>query len=134
MVRIILGVIAGFIAWSILWVGSDQILIATLDWYGEHQSAFKDALTNGGSFQASTTILVMNLVRSVIISLIAGYLAALIANENRRAPLALGILLLLFGIMVQAIAWRYIPIWYPLLFLGLLVPVTIVGGKLRTPR
>ncbi len=27
MVRIILGVIAGFLVWSILWLGSDQVLI-----------------------------------------------------------------------------------------------------------
>lgn len=131
MVRIILGVIAGFVAWSILWVGSDQVLMATLDWYREHQNAFQKAMFNGESFQANTTILIMHLVRSVIISLISGYLAALVAAENRRAPLILGILLLLFGIMVQAYAWKYIPVWYHLLFLVLLIPVTMIGGRLR---
>jgi hypothetical protein len=131
MVRIILGVIAGFVAWSILWVGSDQVLMATLDWYREHQLAFQKAMFNGESFQASSTILIMHLVRSVIISLISGYLAALVAAENRRAPLILGVLLLLFGIMVQAFAWKYIPVWYHLLFLLLLIPVTMIGGRLR---
>ena len=131
MIRIILGVIAGFIAWSILWVGSDQILIATLGWYGEHQMAFQNAISGGGPFEASSTVLIMHLVRSVIISLISGYFAAVIARENRRAPLALGILLFLFGLMVQIVAWRYIPIWYHFLFLFLLIPVTIAGGRLR---
>jgi hypothetical protein len=40
-------------------------------------------------------------------------------------------LLFLFGLMVQIVAWRYIPIWYHFLFLFLLIPVTIAGGKLR---
>ena len=131
MIRIILGVIAGFIAWSILWVGSDQILIAMLGWYGEHQTAFQKAMSDGGPFEANSAVLIMHLVRSVIISLISGYLAALVAGENRRAPLALGILLFLFGLMVQIVAWRYIPIWYHFLFLFLLIPVTIAGGRLR---
>jgi hypothetical protein len=131
MVRIILGVIAGFIAWSIMWVGSDQVLISSIGWYGEHQLAFQRAMFNQEPFEASSTILVMHLVRSVIISLISGYLAALVAGENRRSPLALGVVLLLFGIMVQVVAWRYIPIWYHFVFLFLLIPVTIAGGKLR---
>ncbi len=33
----------------------------------------------------------MHLVRSIIISLMAGFIAAFVANENRKAPLALGI-------------------------------------------
>jgi hypothetical protein len=131
MVRIILGVVAGFIAWSILWVGSDQVLMASIGWYGQHQLAFQRAMFNGDPFEASTTILFMHLVRSVVISLISGYLAALVSGENRRSPLALGIVLLLFGLMVQITAWRYIPIWYHFLFLFLLIPVTVAGGKLR---
>ena len=42
MVRIILGVIAGFIAWSILWVGTDAVLMMlSTGWYGAHQEAFQ---------------------------------------------------------------------------------------------
>jgi len=132
MIRIILGVLVGFIVWSILWVGSDQVLVSTLGWYRDHQLGFQKAMFNGEPFQASTTVLIMNLVRSVIVSLISGYLAALVAGENKRSPLILGIILLLFGIMVEAIAWRYLPIWYHFLFLFLLIPVTIAGGKLRS--
>ena len=62
----------------------------------------------------------------------AGFLAAFIANENKKAPLALGILLLLFGLMVQVMAWSYLPIWYHAIFLVLLVPVTMIGGRLRS--
>jgi uncharacterized membrane protein YeaQ/YmgE (transglycosylase-associated protein family) len=133
MVRIILGVIAGFIAWSIVWVGSDQMLITlSREWYGSHQFAFENAMFNETAFTPDNTILLLHLVRAVIISLMAGFLAAFIANENRKAPFALGLLLLLFGLMVQVMAWRYLPVWYHAIFLALLVPVTVAGGRMRS--
>ncbi|MBP6003834.1 MAG: hypothetical protein KA746_10415 [Pyrinomonadaceae bacterium] len=131
MLRVILGVIAGFIAWSILWVGSDQVMMSAIGWYGEHQRAFEKAMTNGDAFTADTTILAMHIIRSVVISIMSGFLAAIIANENRRSTLILGIILFLFGAGVEAVAWKYLPIWYHLVFLVLLIPMTILGGKLR---
>ncbi|NOT47932.1 MAG: hypothetical protein HOP17_09330 [Acidobacteria bacterium] len=133
MIRIILGVIVGFVVWSILWVGSDQVLInASKDWYGAHQFGLEKAMYNGEPFVADTTILIVGLLRSVIFSLMAGFLAAFIANENSKAPFALGVVLLLVGIGVQVAVWKYIPIWYHFLFLFLLIPVTVAGGRLRS--
>ena len=132
MLRIILGVVAGFIAWSIVWVGSDQVLISLSPaWYGAHQVGFQAAMFNQQPFTPDTSILLMHLVRSVLISIMAGFIAAVVAGENRRSPLALGIVLLLFGIAVQAMAWSYLPVWYHLIFLLLLIPMTILGGKLK---
>jgi hypothetical protein len=43
MLRIVLGVIAGFIAWLIGWVGSEKILSAIWpEGFGAHQRAFED--------------------------------------------------------------------------------------------
>ena len=131
MVRIILGVIAGFIAWSIVWVGSDQIMMQSMHWYAEHQANFRMAMFNKTAFEPDGTVLVMNIVRSVVTSLLAGFIAALVAGESRRSTLWLGVILLLVGIMVEATAWNYLPIWYHLAFLVLLIPMTILGGKLR---
>lgn len=132
MVRIILGIVVGFIVWSILWVGSDQVLISvSRGWYGAHQFEFEKAMFNQTLFTADNTILIMHLVRSVIISLMAGFIAAFIANENKKTNLILGVLLLAFGLFIQIMAWNYLPIWYHFLFLFLLIPVTIAGGKLR---
>lgn len=132
MLKIVLGVIAGFVAWSILWVGSDQVLMtASPSWYGTHQLDLGKAVTNGEAFTADTTILIMHLVRSSIISIMSGFLAAFIAGENRRSPLILGLILLLVGIAVEAAAWNYAPAWYHILFILLLVPMTILGGKLK---
>lgn len=132
MVKIVLGVIAGFIAWSIIWVGSDQVLMmASPSWYGAHQLGFEKAMVNQEPFTADTTILFMHLARAIVITLMSGFLAAFVSGENRRAPLILGVILLLVGITVQMMAWNYIPVWYHLVFLALLIPVSVIGGKLK---
>jgi uncharacterized membrane protein YeaQ/YmgE (transglycosylase-associated protein family) len=132
MVKVVLGVIAGFVAWTILWLGSDMVLMTlSPSWYGAHQLKFEQAMGLGEPFVADTTILLMHLVRSIIISVICGFLAAMIAGENRRTPLILGVLLLLFGIGVEVAAWNYLPVWYHIVFLLLLIPATVIGGKLK---
>lgn len=133
MVRIILGVVAGFIAWSILWIGSDQVLMSlSPGWYGAHQLDLEKAMFNQTEFVPNTTILVMQIVRSIIISIVSGYLAAVVAGENNRTALILGVLLLAFGLMVQVMTWNYIPAWYHAIFLLLLIPMTFLGAKLKT--
>jgi hypothetical protein len=133
MVRIILGVIVGFVTWSIIWVGSDQVLMSIWpDWYGAHQTAFQLSMFNQTPFDPDRTILFMHLFRGVIVSLMAGFIAAVVAGENKRAPLALGTLLFIFGAMVEAMAWSYLPIWYHVIFLALLIPVTALGGKMKS--
>jgi hypothetical protein len=87
MVRIVFGVIAGFIAWLIAWVGSEKILSAIWPEFGAHQLAFQAAIENGGQFTADTTMLLTHIVLGSIVSVMSGFLAALIAGENKRAPL-----------------------------------------------
>ena len=86
MVRIVLGVIAGFISWLIAWVGSEKILSAIWpEWFGAHQLAFQAAIEHGEQFAADSTILLIHIVLGSIISVMSGFLAALIAGENKRA-------------------------------------------------
>jgi MFS family permease len=132
MGRIILGVIVGFIAWSILWVGGDEALATLMpEWYGTHKLALEKAAFNNTPFEASSIMLAFHLIRSVITSLLSGFLAAFVANENRRTTMILGVLLLIIGIIFQAMVWNLLPIWYHLAFLFLLIPVTIAGGYLK---
>jgi sterol desaturase/sphingolipid hydroxylase (fatty acid hydroxylase superfamily) len=133
MLRIVFGVIAGFFAWFILWVGSELLLSAI--WpveFGAHQRAFQEAIENGGPYTADTRMLLVHIVLGFIVSALAGFLAALIAGENRRAPLALGLLLLAMGLLKVVMSWPFVPIWYHVIFTALLMPMTIVGGRLRT--
>jgi hypothetical protein len=124
MLRIFLGIIVGFVVWSILWVGIDAVLRAVWSGYDESVKAMT----------FSTTMLIVPLVLSVFCSIISGFVAALIARENSISPLILGILLLIVGIFVQISVWDKIPLWYNLAFWILLIPMTILGGKLKTEK
>src|SRR5580765_5670936 len=132
MVRIVLGVIAGLLAWAIGWFGSEKILSAIWPEFGAHQLAFEAALknTNGGPFTAATSLLLTHIVLGSIVSVMSGFLAALIAGGNTRAPLAVGFLLLALGVVKVVMSWSYVPVWYQVIFTALLIPMTIMGGKL----
>ena len=130
MLRIVLGVIAGFFAWVIVWFGSETILSAIWPAFGVHQRAFEEAVKNGGQFTADTTMLLTHIVMGSIVSVMAGSLAALIAGENTRAPLVVGCLLLALGILKAVMSWPYVPIWYHVIFTAILLPMAIIGGKL----
>lgn len=133
MVRIVLGVIGGFIAWMMAWFGGEKLLSAVWpDGFGVHQRAFEAAIINGGQFTADMTMLVTHIVLGTLVSTLAGFLAALIAGETKRAPLVLGSLLLAFGILKAVMSWPYVPIWYHVIFTALLLPMALVGGKIKT--
>lgn len=132
MLRIVFGVIAGFLAWLVVWVGSEMVLSAMWPaWYGAHQRAFTAAIKSGGQFSADTTILVIHIVCASVVSMMSGFLAAMIARENKRAPLVLGLLLLALALVKAVMSWPYVPIWYHAIFTALLIPMTIAGGKLK---
>jgi hypothetical protein len=135
MLRIILGIIAGFFAWSIVWVGAEKILSVIWPAFGAHQAAFQAAIetgANGSGFTADSTILFIHIVLASVVSAIAGFLAAMIAGENKRAPLILGFLLLAVGLVKLAMSWPYVPVWYHVIFTAILLPMTIMGGRLKT--
>lgn len=132
MLRIVLGVVAGFITWSLAWFGGEQVLSAIgPDWFGAPQRAFQSAIEHGGQFTADTTLLLGHIVLNVVVTVLAGFVAALVASENKRAPIALGCLLLAMGVMKMVMSWPYVPLWYHVVFTALLLPLAIAGGKLR---
>ena len=132
MVRIILAIVAGFVVWSLLWIGTDEVLrMLSPDWYRAHLLDIEKAMFNNTEFTADTGFLLISLFRSVLISLASGFLAAFIARGDSRSYIILGVILLLFGIVMQAAIWKFLPVWYHLVFLALLVPMTYLGGRLR---
>jgi hypothetical protein len=133
MIRIVSSVVAGFIAWMIAWVGTEKVFsMIWPDWFGAHQIAFTAAIKNGGQFTADTTILLMQLVLGSIVSVLAGYVAALIARESKRAPLILGVLLTAFGLLKVVMSWPYVPVWHHVIFMALIIPMTVLGGRLKS--
>ena len=94
--RIILGIIVGFVAWSILWVGSDALFsVSSADW-GRKSLEFRMAAERQIPYAIENSVLIVLLIKSFIISIISGFLAALIAKENSKSVTGLGILLLIF--------------------------------------
>jgi len=124
MLKIFLGVVAGFFVWSILWVGIDAVL----------RGVWADYNKSVEAMNFSPVLLMVPLMLSAICSIVAGFVAALIAKENSKSPLVLGVLLLLVGIFVQMGVWDKIPLWYHLAFWILLIPMTVFGGKLSQSR
>ena len=131
MLRIILGVFVGFFAWAIGWFGSENILSILWPEFGAHQAAFQAAIENDGQFASDSTFLVVHVVLAAIVSLISGFLSALVAGENKRAPMILGLVLLVFGLLKLVMSWPYVPVWYHVIFTAVLLPMTFAGGKLR---
>ena len=132
MLRIVFGVIVGFFAWLIAWFGGEKIISAIWPAFGVHQAAFQAAIENGGPFTADTGALLIHIVLGSIVSVISGFLAALVAGENKRAPMVLGFLLLAMGLVKAGMSWTYVPIWYHVIFTAILFPMTIMGGRLKT--
>ncbi len=130
MLRIILGVLGGFVGWVVVWFVSEKALSAIWPAFGVHQKAFEEAIKNGGQFTADTTMLLTHIVVGSIVSVMAGALGALIAGENSKAPLIVGYLLLALGIAKAAMSWQHVPLWYHIIFTAILLPMAIIGGKL----
>lgn len=121
MLRSILSVIAGNIVWTILWLGMSAVLANMYPY-----------IADGKTKVESMSLLLFLLVYSIVISVIAGYVTALIARQKEIAhTFALGILQLALGIFFQSQSWNLLPIWYHLSFLLLLIPGNLLGGHLR---
>jgi hypothetical protein len=129
--RIVLGVVAGFIAWSVVWVGSEGVLGRLWADYAAHSIAAERAFVNGEALNSSPIIAMVNLVRSFLTSIIGGYIAALVAGEYRRVTMILGIILIAVGMGVEYMFWNLAPAWYHIIFVLMLYPMTVLGGRLR---
>jgi len=116
--RAFVAVVVGFVVWTVLWLGSGAAV----------RAAMPDALPTEGAITDTTALLVV-LALSVVCSLVAGFVTVRIQAAG-PAVIVLAILLLVVGIGVQASGWDRMPVWYHLVFLALLVPMTLLGGRL----
>jgi hypothetical protein len=122
------GFIVGFIVWTVLWLGSDA-LMNMIPTFNNLSVDIDGSISN-----IPTNYLIIKLVLSVIFSIIAGLIAAAISKETTKAPLILGVALLIVGIFFQLSSWDLLPLWYHMIFLILLLPMAMFGGKLRSFR
>ena len=120
MIRAALAVIVGYLVWTALWLGGNAAFFG----------AAAEAVGAGVPYAAAGTLAGL-IALSVVCSIAAGLTAAAIARQRARAVvLVMAALLLLTGIVVQLGAWTLMPLWYHLTFLALIVPASILGGRL----
>ena len=114
------GVIVGYLVWTALWLGGNALLFNRPAEIIKAGQRYGEAGSLGGI-----------IALSVVCSLAAGLVGARLSRERARgAVLVLAVLLLATGIFVQSGVWSLMPVWYHLTFLALVVPVTVMGGRL----
>ena len=122
MGRAIGAVVVAEVLWTALWLGG---------------SVGAQALFSIDATQPLTNVglLVGFIAYSVLVSVLAGFVCAVVRKETpMKTVWAFAFIQLVFGIGFEASAWAMTPVWYHLLFLALLVPTIVWGGRLRAGR
>ena len=70
---------------------------------------------------------------SAVLSVLAGWVTAAVkgAPDAMVAVKGLAAVNLLIGIAVEVMYWSLMPAWYHIVFLALVVPMTMVGGRMK---
>ncbi len=122
MIRSVSAVIAGFMAYGLLTMPLSNLVA----------SIFPGNFIVDGT-RGEIGINLALLVQHVLISLICGFITALIAKKNPMGHvLVLGFVNLAMGIFVQIGAWDLMPPWYHISFLILVIPGVLLGGWMKT--
>jgi len=124
MIMSIVAVVAGYATWTVFFLGGSAVLRSVMA--SSHDAA---------GYTSETSALAIYLLLSVVASIAAGLVTALISKVKiRRDAMILAAALLATGIPVQLGAWDLLPVWYNLAFLILLVPATIWGSTLAVTK
>jgi hypothetical protein len=118
--RTVGAVLAGAVVWALLWVGGTSALRAMLP----------DVLS--AARVEHVGVLAALVVYSVGLSLLAGYTTARLSVTGaamRNTAWLAGVQFVL-GVIAETAAWQATPVWYHVVFLALLVPATLLGGRL----
>jgi hypothetical protein len=124
MVKSILSVVAGYVAWTAIFLGSSALV----------RSVMSDVHDSEG-FTTDISALLIYLILSIVASLAAGFVTARLAPRRMtRHAFVLAILLLATGIPVQLASWDKLPLWYNVAFLAMLMPATLAGVRFAGPE
>jgi hypothetical protein len=122
--RAIVAVVAGAAVWAALWIGGTQAA----------QAAFPSVLAQGQPVTHTGALLGL-ILYSLPLSMLAGYVTATVMGKDPMPVVwALAVLQLILGIIAETSAWNLTPVWYHVVFLALVVPATVYGGRLRVRR
>ena len=113
-------VVAGVVLWGVLWNGANAGLGAS-------------GVVTVGEPIGAVPVLLGLIVYSAGLSVLAGYVSAVIKGmpDAMTAVKILAATNLLIGIVVEVMYWSLMPAWYHIVFLALVVPMTLQGGRMK---
>ena len=124
MGRAIAGVILGIVVWIVVATVGNWLIRAALPGYTAVEV----------SMAFTVPMLLARLALGVVSSLCAGAVCALIVKRSKRAPIVVGVLLLVMFLPVHYMLWDKFPIWYHLFFLLSLAPAVWLGARLAARK
>ena len=124
MMRTISGVVGGLIAW---------VVVVTLINIGLRH-ALPGYVAAEPVMAFTLAMLIARLAMAAVTSIIAGMVVRAIAPASPRAPLILGIIVLLLFLPIHVMVWANFPIWYHAVFLLTIIPLVLLGARLKSVR
>ena len=121
--RIILGVIAGLVVWTVVVTACDIAM----------RKLWIDYALVEKSLVFTLPMKIMRLLESGMSSLVSGFAVALVAKERIKWPLATGVLILAMFLPTHISIWHKFPVWYHLTFFSSLLLLSLAGGLLWRP-
>lgn len=118
MWKTVLAFVVGALSWIVCATVINWLLRAALAGYAAAEPAMHFTLT----------MMIARLLLGAAATLAGGFAMGWMVPGRRLAPLALGGLLLLVFIPGHAMLWDKFPLWYHLVFLSLLLPLTWLGA------
>ena len=120
MIKMIAGIVAGLIAWIV--VATIGNLMFRVAWPGYAEAEILMMFT--------LAMMVARLLLGALSSLCAGFVVAWITKRNGTGAKVLGIVVTAMFFPVHYLLWDKFPIWYHVIFLASLFPLTLLGAKL----
>lgn len=121
--RSALAVAVAWLLWGVLDNGVYALLLAV------DPRSFGDQ-----GYPVTTSGFLVLLVLRCAYSCIAGFVAAKLARDRLGATVASAVVLLLTGVLVQALTWSHYPGWFSGLFLVSIAPAALLGSAFAVMR
>ncbi len=121
MIRSVLAVLGGVVAWMVVATVADLLVRALLPGYTAAEPTMSFTLA----------MMVARLGVGIVSSLAAGFACSAIAHGNGVAVYSCAALLVLFFLPVHYNLWHKFPLWYHVFFLFTLAPLVILGAALQ---
>ena len=120
MIKMIAGIVAGLIAWIVVATIGNLMFRVASPGYAEAEI----------SMMFTLAMMVARLLLGALSSLCAGFVVAWITKRNGTGAKVLGIVVTAMFFPVHYVLWDKFPIWYHVIFLASLFPLTLLGAKL----